>query len=42
VSPNSGSSQSQAQATFEACGGTANDVHELDRDRDGIACETLP
>lgn len=32
----------EAQRTFEACGGTSNDVHRLDRDGDGSACETLP
>ena len=31
-----------AQAVFEACGGVSNDVHQLDRDGDGIACESLP
>jgi len=34
--------QAQAQAAFEACGGTSNDVHLLDRDNDGGACESLP
>jgi len=32
----------EAQALFEACGGVQNDVHQLDRDGDGLACETLP
>lgn len=32
----------EAQTCFESCGGTSNDVHRLDRDKDGIACETLP
>jgi Staphylococcal nuclease homologue/Excalibur calcium-binding domain len=32
----------EAQAVYEACGGVGNDVHKLDRDRDGIACESLP
>lgn len=36
------SSQSQAQSVFEACGGVINDVHRLDRDGDGVACESLP
>jgi hypothetical protein len=36
------STQSEAQAAFESCGGTANDVHQLDRDRDGQVCESLP
>ena len=31
-----------AQAVFEACGGVSNDVHQLDRDGDGISCESLP
>ena len=34
--------QAEAQSAFEACGGTANDVHKLDRDGDGQVCETLP
>ncbi len=34
-------SQSEAQAAFEACGGTSNDIHELDRDGDGRVCESL-
>lgn len=32
----------EAQAVFEAYGGIDNDVHHLDRDGDGSACETLP
>ncbi len=32
----------EAQAVFEACGGVSNDVHRLDGDGDGIACEWLP
>jgi len=35
-------SQSEAQAVFEACGGVGNDVHDPDRDEDGVACEALP
>jgi hypothetical protein len=31
----------EAQELFEECGGLNNDVHGLDRDKDGIACETL-
>jgi len=31
----------EAQAVYEACGGVGNDVHKLDRDGDGIACESL-
>ena len=34
--------QAQAQAMFETCGGVNNDVHWLDGDKDGIACEILP
>jgi micrococcal nuclease len=33
--------QAEAQAAFNACGGTANDVHQLDRDKDGRVCESL-
>jgi hypothetical protein len=32
----------EAQELFEACGGVSNDVHRLDRDKDGLACEALP
>jgi len=35
------SNWSDAQAFYEAAGGPASDRHDLDRDRDGIACETL-
>ncbi len=35
------SSQEEAQEVFETCGGTDNDVHWLDGDKDGIACESL-
>lgn len=31
-----------AQACFEYCGGVNHDVHRLDGDNDGIACEVLP
>ena len=31
-----------AQEVFDGCGGTENDVHRLDRDKDGIVCESLP
>lgn len=34
--------QAEAQAVFEYCGGVDNDIHNLDRDHDGIACEGLP
>lgn len=36
------STQAEAQAVFEACGGVSNDIHRLDRDKDGSVCETLP
>ena len=32
----------EAQRAYEDCGGVSNDVHQLDRDKDGSACETLP
>ena len=32
----------EAQEVFEYCGGVDNDIHRLDRDKDGIACESLP
>jgi len=35
------SSQPQAQTIFEKCGGTANDIHKLDVDGDGVACESI-
>ncbi len=34
--------QEEAQEVFEKCGGTGDDVHGLDGDDDGIACESLP
>ena len=33
---------SEAQAFFESQGGPNSDPHQLDRDGDGIACQTLP
>lgn len=36
------STQTEAQNAFLACGGINNDVHGLDQDKDGEACETLP
>ena len=36
------STHEEAQSCFELCGGTPNDIHDLDRDSDGIACEDLP
>lgn len=32
----------EAQSAFEACGGASNDIHRLDSDGDGVACESLP
>lgn len=32
----------EAQALYESCGGVGNDIHQLDGDDDGSACETLP
>jgi len=32
----------EAQEAYEYCGGVNNDIHALDRDKDGSACETLP
>lgn len=34
--------QAEAQSVFEMCGGTANDVHRLDGNKDGEVCESLP
>ena len=34
--------QAEAQIVFEYCGGSANDIHHLDGDGDGVACESLP
>ena len=34
--------RSDAQSAYRACGGLQNDVHWLDHDRDGRACERLP
>jgi micrococcal nuclease len=34
--------QAEAQAVYEYCGGINNDIHRLDKDKDGIACESLP
>ncbi|MEM6431898.1 MAG: PEGA domain-containing protein, partial [Deinococcota bacterium] len=35
-------SQAEAQAFFEAAGGTNNDIHQLDRNGDGVVCTALP
>ena len=32
----------EAQKVYEVCGGSNNDIHDLDRDNDGLACESLP
>ncbi|RJQ36875.1 hypothetical protein C4552_03235 [Candidatus Parcubacteria bacterium] len=34
--------QNEAQEFFEDAGGPGSDYHNLDRDGDGVACETLP
>lgn len=34
------STQAEAQNTYDTCGN--GDIHKLDRDSDGVACETLP
>ena len=37
------STQADAQAVYECClRDVGYDVHRLDRDKDGVACETLP
>jgi len=36
------STQNEAQAVYEACGGLSRDIHGLDRDKDGTACDSLP
>lgn len=35
------SSHSEAQEAFEYCGGPGSDIHRLDGDNDGLACESL-
>ena len=32
----------QAQAVYDSCGGVSNDIHRLDGNKDGEACESLP
>jgi len=32
----------EAQQVFNYCGGVNNDIHKLDSDGDGVACESLP
>ena len=34
-------SHEEAQDVFAVCGGVDNDVHALDGDGDGVACENL-
>lgn len=34
-------SQAEAQKKFLEGGGLGNDIYDLDRDKDGIACESL-
>ena len=36
------STHAEAQSVFEYCGGVSNDIHRLDADKDGLACESLP
>jgi len=36
------STHAEAQEVYEFCGGVNNDIHQLDRDKDGLACESLP
>lgn len=36
------SSHREAQRVYELCGGLSNDIHYLDGDDDGLACESLP
>lgn len=36
------STHAEAQAVFDQCGGADNDVHKLDNNKDGEACESLP
>jgi len=35
------STHSAAQGVYEFCGGINNDIHRLDGDKDGVACENL-
>lgn len=35
-------SQQEAQEVFEACDWGKNDIHGLDRDKNGVACQGLP
>lgn len=33
--------RAEAQRIFDICGGISNDIHKLDGDNNGIACESL-
>lgn len=33
--------RSEAMKVFNQCGGVKKDIHKLDADKDGIACESL-
>ena len=33
--------QEEAQIVYEECGGVNNDIHQLDKDGNGLACESL-
>lgn len=35
------STQEEAQTVYEECGGVGNDIHQLDKDGNGLACESL-
>lgn len=32
----------EAQKVYDHCGGVSNDIHQLDRNKDGAACDSLP
>lgn len=34
--------KAEAQAVYDQCGGAGNDIHKLDSNKDGEACESLP
>ncbi|MCI0532684.1 thermonuclease family protein [bacterium] len=34
--------QAEAQNIYDSCGGAGNDIHKLDQNKDGEACESLP
>jgi len=36
------SNHAEAQYVYDLCGGLGNDIHRLDRDGDGLACESPP